>query len=302
MVLQVGHLVNELARLAKDTFPRSILIKTQIAERLRPVMGDVTQLHQVLLNLCVNARDAMPNGGTLSIEAENIILKEKQTPMHPEPLSGPHVILSVSDTGTGIPPDLLDKMFDPFFTTKETGKGTGLGLSTVRSIVKNHFGCLEVLSEMGKGSVFKIYLPVAAATETEIARRKLSAPPVGRGELVLLVEDEQALLEMTRALLESFNYRVLTAADGVEAVALYRRRKGSIKAVVTDLMMPIMDGPALIRALRQLDSEVKVIAISGLASEAELAEVDNLDVQAFLTKPYTTEQLLTSLHDVLTVS
>jgi PAS domain S-box-containing protein len=302
VVLQIAHLVGELVQLARDTFPKSIHIKTRIAEGIRPIIGDVTQLHQVLLNLCVNARDAMPNGGTLSIEAANIILEEKRTPMHEQPLSGPYVVLSVSDTGTGIPPDLMDRIFEPFFTTKESGKGTGLGLSTVRSIVKNHLGFLEVHSRAGRGTTFKIYLPVAAAAETEITRRKRSSPPAGQGELILLVEDEQALLEMTKALLESFNYRVLTATDGAEAVTLYRRRKGRIKAVITDLMMPIMDGPALIRALRQLDSQVKVIAVSGLASQAGLREVGNLDVHAFLTKPYTTEQLLTTLREALTTA
>src|SRR6266511_2770871 len=163
MVLQIKHLVGELVKLAQDTFPQSIIIRTEIAEGLRPILGDVTQLHQVLLNLCVNARDAMPDGGTLAIEAENIVLEKKRIPMQEQPLSGAYVVLSVSDSGGGIHPDLLDKIFEPFFTTKGTGGGTGLGLSTVRSIVRNHGGFFEVFSQVGSGSTFKIYLPVSAA-------------------------------------------------------------------------------------------------------------------------------------------
>ena len=299
MVLHVKHLVDELVKLAQDTFPRSIKIRTEIAEGLGPILGDLTQLHQVLLNLCVNARDAMPDGGSLTIEAENVVLEKKRTPLQEQPLSGGYVVLSVSDTGGGIHPELLDKIFEPFFTTKETGRGTGLGLSTVRSIVRNHGGFLEVFSQMGSGTTFKIYLPVSATTRTEVVQSKRLALPVGQGDLILLVEDELALREITKELLESFNYRVLTAADGAEAVTLYRRRKGRINVVVTDLMMPIMDGLALIRALRQLDPQTKVIAVSGLASQEKLDEVNTLNVQGFLTKPYTAEQLLTSLQKAL---
>jgi len=299
-LLQVGHLVKEMDKLAKDTFPKSIRIQTKVEKQLRPIMGNATQLHQVLLNLCVNARDAMPEGGILSIEADNTVLEGKTTRMQEQPAFGPYVVLAVSDTGTGIPAELLDRIFEPFFTTKEQGKGTGLGLSTVMSIAKNHGGFLEVSSQVGKGTTFKIYLPAPATTDTVSAEGAPPELPMGQGEQILLVEDELAILEITKEMLEAFNYRVLTATDGVEAVTLYRQRRGEINIVVTDLMMPIMDGPALIRALRQIDPQVKVVAISGLGSIGKLAETEHLNVQAFVTKPYTTSKLLTALREVLT--
>ena len=299
MLLQVGHLVKEMGKLAKDTFPKSIDIRTKVTGKLRTILGDATQLHQVLLNLCVNARDAMPEGGALLIQAENIVVDRKQVRMYPQPVSGPYVVLSVSDTGIGIPPELRDRIFEPFFTTKEQCQGTGLGLSTVMSIIKSHQGFVEVSSQVGKGATFKLYLPAMMATETELVNQEPKPPVMGKGQGILLVDDELAILEITKETLETFNYRVATATDGVEAVTLYRQRKGEINAVVTDLMMPIMDGPALIRALRQIDPQVKVVAVSGLDSRAKLAEAQNLNVQAFLGKPYTTEKLLAVLDEVL---
>jgi two-component system cell cycle sensor histidine kinase/response regulator CckA len=194
----------------------------------------------------------------------------------------------------------LDRIFEPLFTTKEHGKGTGLGLSTVTSIIKTHDGFVEVSSQVGKGTTFRVYLPATETSEAELVREQPPQPPLGRGEQILLVDDELAILEITKETLETFNYRVLTAADGVEAVTVYRQHKGEIHLVVTDLMMPIMDGPALIRALRQIDPQVKVVAVSGLSSSGKLAEAEKLNAQAFLTKPYTTEKLLTVLDEVLT--
>src|SRR5439155_13893487 len=181
------------------------------------VMGDATQLHQVLLNLCVNARDAMPKGGALLIQAENIVVDRKQVRMHPQPISGPYVVVSVSDTGVGIPPELQDRIFEPFFTTKEQDQGTGLGLSTVISIVKSHQGFVEVASQAGRGAIFKVYLPATMASEAELVQQERASPLTGKGQQVLLVDDELAILEITKETLETFNYRVVAATDGVEA-------------------------------------------------------------------------------------
>src|ERR1051325_7095488 len=299
--LHLEHLVREMGKLANDTFPRSIRIETQIGKGLCPIKGDATQLHQVLMNLCVNARDAMPDGGSLCLEVENAILDGRQTPMLPEPASGPYVVLTVADTGQGIPARLLDKIFEPFFTTKEPDKGTGLGLSTVMGILKTHNGFLEVSSEVGKGTTFHIFLPAVAAGATVSPVERPGASPLGQGEQILLVDDETALLEITRELLGAFNYRVLTATDGEEAVALYRRHRGNINAVVTDMMMPTMDGPATIRALREIDPQVKVLCMSGLDSRPNLADAGQLRVEVTLRKPFPPETLLTKLRQVLDV-
>ncbi len=215
-VLDVKHVVAEMEKLAKQTFPRSIGIKVKIAKQLYPVMGNATQLHQVLLNLCVNARDAMPEGGTLGIEADNILLNKKISAWQSEPVSGPHVFLTVSDTGCGMTPEVLNRVFEPFFTTKELGKGTGLGLSTVQGIVKGHGGFAEVITEIGRGTTFNIYLPSTAVAESQPAESKSNVMPFGQGEQILIVEDEVAILTMIRETLETYNYKVLTANHGAD--------------------------------------------------------------------------------------
>jgi two-component system cell cycle sensor histidine kinase/response regulator CckA len=299
VLLQLKHLIREMVKTLKSTFPKSIEIKISLAEDLQPVSGDATQLHQVLMNLCVNARDAMPYGGKLRIEAENIDIDEAYASMNIEAKPGPHVVITVSDTGVGIPAEIIDKIFDPFFTTKETGKGTGLGLSTVIGIVKNHSGFVSVYSEVGKATRFKVYLPVADIGQLKQSEALRKEVPCGHGESILVVDDEAAIREIARQTLEDHGYRVLTANDGAEAVALYAEHKDEIKAVLTDTMMPYMDGPATIRALHRLNPQVKVIATSGLDANGGLVESATAGVKAFLSKPFTAEKLLLTLAEVL---
>ncbi|MFZ3166859.1 MAG: PAS domain S-box protein [Candidatus Methanoperedens sp.] len=296
--LAAKHVIREIEKVLKETFPRSIEIRTDIQKDLFTISGDATQLHQVLMNLCVNARDAMPNGGTLSITASNFFIDKNYVQMNPEAKVGSYIVIVVSDTGTGIPPKIMDRVFEPFFTTKEHGKGTGLGLSTALGVVKSHEGFITIYSEVGKGTTFRVYLPAIKTAETQKVEEQQGELPVGNGELILVAEDEGSIREITSSTLKAYGYRVLTANDGAEAVALHAQNKDEIKLVLIDLMMPVMDGEAGIRAIRKINSEVKIIAVSGLTEKDRLAKVADY-TNAFLPKPYTAERLLKTIHEVL---
>ena len=297
-VVPTAHLIAESMKIAKETFPKSIEIRNDVQEDIWVVSGDATQLYQVIMNLCVNARDAMKSGGILRIKAENFLVDENFAHMNIDAKAGPYIVITVSDTGTGIPPKILDRIFEPFFTTKEHGKGTGLGLSTVLTIVKSHGGFINVYSEVGKGTSFKVYFPAIPTAETQKAKEQLLEFSSGHGELVLVAEDEASIREITRSTLESYGYKVLIANDGTEAVALYAQNKDMIKVVIMDMMMPVMDGPTSCRAIHRISPDAKIIAVSGLTDKDRLARVAEYS-NAFLPKPYTTAKLLKTIHEVL---
>jgi two-component system, cell cycle sensor histidine kinase and response regulator CckA len=294
--LQVGHLLQEIGRIAQSTFPKSIEIYKDISTRnLWAVWADPTQIHQVFMNLCVNARDAMPDGGTLSLSASNIVIDENYTKIHLDTKVGSYVAIAVRDTGCGMPKEILARIFEPFFTTKEPGKGTGLGLSTTLGIIKSHGGFISVDSELGEGTVFTVYLPAIEEIVSEHVREEETFG--GCGELILVVDDETLIREITQTTLSTYNYRVITASDGVEAIALYFEHKDEISVVLTDIMMPSLGGLATIRTLLKIDPKVKIIAFSGLESNSKLAEAAG--VCKFLSKPYTTKELLHTIDRVI---
>ena len=296
-ILQIKHLIREIQQIAEETFPKSIEVYNYTSPNLWTITGNVTQLHQVLMNLCVNARDAMPNGGKLSISAENFVVDENYARMNLDAKVGSYIVVTLTDTGTGIPAEMVDRIFEPFFTTKEVGKGTGLGLSTVIGIVKSHGGFINVTSVMGEGTEFKVFLP--AATNSEIFEEQAIEIPTGQGELVLIVDDEAAICEASRTLLETYSYRVLTAMNGIEAIGLYVQHQHDISVVIVDLMMPMMDGTTMIRTLQEINSKVKIIAVSGLApSKQILAETPT---QIFLSKPYSPQDFLRAVYEILQV-
>ncbi len=295
--VQLKHLLLDIEQIAKRTFPKTIEIESDIASELWPVSADATQLHQVFMNLVVNARDAMPHGGTLTISGANIHIDESYAKMNVDATVGSMVVITVSDKGVGIPPEIIDRIFDPFFTTKEVGKGTGLGLSTVLGIVKSHGGFVEVSSQVGVGSQFKVYLPASedslmqAAIELELFS--------GNGELILVVDDETAIREITKATLESHNYRVLTASDGIEAIAQYAECMDEISLVLMDMMMPTMDGAIASRTLRKMNPQVEIIAMSGLTSSDAIANATSIGIKEFLPKPFTAKELIAVLQQSL---
>jgi PAS domain S-box-containing protein len=298
--LQINRLLQDLARIVSDTFPKNIQLRLQndLREDGR-VTGDPTQIHQVLLNLCLNARDAMPAGGTLTIGAEHVLIDAQYAAMNIEAREGPHILIRVEDDGMGIPQGILPKIFDPFFTTKAMGKGTGLGLSTSLAIMKSHGGFFRVYSEPGLGSCFRVYLPAQPVPAMAQPAFEEQVLPRGNHQLVLLVDDEAAVREITRQTLEAYGYRVLLAADGAEAVSLYAKHQNEIALVLTDMRMPVMDGITTIQVLMKMNPQVCIIAASGINSNHGIAKAAGTGVRQFLPKPYTAETILRALHHVL---
>ncbi|EEF59649.1 hybrid sensor histidine kinase/response regulator [Pedosphaera parvula] len=297
--LQPRHLIREIASIIGETFPKSIRIQTRIAENLWPLSGDPTQLHQVMLNLSLNARDAMPSGGDLTITAENIEIDAANRPMNLQAKPGSYVVIKVTDTGTGIAPEMREKIFDPFFTTKEVGEGTGLGLSTALGIVKSHSGFINVYSEPGKGSTFEVWLPAKVARDLAASGIEEARMPHGRGELLLVIDDEASVRTITKQTLEAYGYNVLTAADGADAVAVFAQHKDEIKLALTDMIMPVMDGSVLIPVLKKINPAVEIIAVSGLSTSEHRARAMATGAKHFLPKPYTAETLLNTLDEML---
>ena len=301
LVLHPGLLIREMEKIVRETFPKSITVSSRKSDALWNIEGDSTQLHQVLLNLCVNARDAMPDGGYLTLYAENVVLDASSAERTPDAEAGHYVEFNVKDTGMGIPPEIQDKIFDPFFTTKKQGLGTGLGLSMVIGIAKSHGGFVTVESEPGCGAGFKVFIPAVSpdAYSAGSATVGEQGAPRGNGELILLVDDEEAILVMAEATLKKHGYNVACAHDGVEAVSLYALHKESVRLVITDIMMPFVDGVALVRALKNMNPAIRIIASTGQAEKSRQNDLRAQGIETFLFKPYDVNRLLTAVHEEL---
>ena len=297
--IHARRLVGDVENIVRDTFPKDITLDIRIPRSLWTLQGDPTQLHQVLINLCVNARDAMPRGGRISITAENIDLDAREASREPDAKPGPYVRMSVEDSGSGIPPQHLEKIFEPFFTTKEVGKGTGLGLPTSLAIIKGHGGFIRSASPPGRGARFDLFLPGLPGTGETAPDQGETPLPRGDGETILIADDEEFIRRVTGRTLESFGYNVLLVANGNEALEVFLQHHARIAVVITDMMMPGMDGAAVIRALVEINPDVKIIASSGVTSHDARAREASPSVRHFLPKPCSAETLLKVLKRVI---
>ena len=297
--VQLNHITSEIKKTVLETFPRNITIKVSMTPDLRLVEADPTQIHQLILNLCINARDAMPNGGVLLIETASTVVDEASALETPDAKAGEYSVCTVSDTGTGIPQEIIPKIFDPFFTTKGVGAGTGLGLSTCIGIARSLGGFITVKSQVGLGTTFKVFLPVSTNGASDQTNIEKALSLQGQGETILLVDDETAITTVISNVLANNGYDVITAVEGEKALKLYRKNEGKIDLVVTDIMMPEMDGVELVRQLREISPLQKIIASSGRVTEEQKSELKVLGVNVILQKPYDSRELLVVLHDAI---
>jgi PAS domain S-box-containing protein len=296
-------IINEMLTISQQTFPKNITISTEVADDLAPILADATQVHQVLLNLCVNARDAMPQGGTLKIAAENAHFSSAAAAVTPGAKTGDYVLLKVTDTGIGMTPEVVDKIFTPFFTTKEIGSGTGLGLATVLGLARSHGGFVTLSSEPGKGSSFRVYFPAAPKSETLAPLTQTVAPVPGHGELLMVVDDEENVRDAVRGILIQYGYTVVVAGDGIEGISRFATANNEIELVITDLDMPKLGGIAMLRILKQMNPKLKVIVSSGIMSGIKAGsraqELASIGIADYLDKPFTADQVLRAVHNAM---
>ena len=299
-LVQLRHLLRDISLFMAETFPKNIKVEERIAADLWSIKANPSQLHQVLLNLCVNARDAMVPGGKLYLRAENCVLGPTEAAAIADGRVGSFVMLQVEDTGTGISPEVLARMWEPFVTTKGLGKGTGLGLSTVRGVIKNHEGFIQLDTTLGKGSSFRIYLP---AIETKVGPPSFSSStaPRGNGELILVVDDEAPIRDMIGSMLTRHGYRVLVAADGAEATAFFAKHANEIRLVISDLNMPNLDGAMLSRVLKRMNPNIRVLVVSGMPppSDNRPGSPPGQYSGSYLRKPFKVDELLRKTAELL---
>ena len=296
----LNRIIDQTEKMLTRTLPKMVVIDHHLAEDAWLVNADPSQITQVLMNLCTNANDAMPDGGRLIIETRNVTLDKEYSDQHAGALPGDYVQLSVSDNGQGMSKDVLEHIFDPFFTQKEVGKGTGLGLAMVYGIVKNHGGYIMCYSELGLGSVFKVYLPaIRSIEEPETPVVGLAEEKCGGDETILFVDDEDGIRELGMTILAGQGYQVLSAETGEEALAVYGQSGTEIDLIVLDISMPGMGGHKCLKELLKFDPEAKVIITSGYSRNGRLKDVIAGGAVGFIPKPFTMSEILNTVRKAL---
>ena len=313
-VLDLGESLSDIENLLKRLIGEKVKLEVVHGRDLWPIKVDLSQFEQVIVNLAVNARDAMPEGGKLTVRTANVTAEESGQLAYKGMPAADYVRIDISDTGTGIPADIVDKIFEPFFSTKEVGKGTGLGLSTVYGIVKQTGGFIYVDCEAGEGTSFHIFLPRhhpelggrRPRVRPQTARpRSLPAEARPRADLtgqgtILLVEDEEGLRSLNARGLRSRGYSVIEASNGVEALEALEQKNGAVDLVVSDVVMPEMDGPTLLKTMRGRNPDLKIIFVSGYAEDAFDKSLPENQQFAFLPKPFTLSQLVAAVKETMT--
>ena len=310
--VEINSLFGEVANFVRQTFPKTIQLHVSVEDKIPAILGDQTQMEQVLLNLCVNARDAMPSGGTLHLHAKSHLIEENSATLQPSEEKrrtdnlrakpGRYVCLTVRDSGLGIPRVIRNKIFEPFFTTKGPKKGTGLGLATVLGIIRRHGGSLNLETEEGQGSSFHVLIP-AVGTSPEDSEKPGTTSAAknspGGGETILLVDDEATVLKVMQRSLEKSGYRVLTANDGEEGFALFKQHAGEIHLVITDISMPGLDGPEMTAAIHKISPSIPVLGTSGLDTHPDQETLRALGLRKILGKPCNSQTILQAIRQVL---
>jgi CheY-like chemotaxis protein len=297
--LDLNHEVTYTAQMWQQSLPKMIETRITLGDDLWLIDGDPSQLQQVLLNLATNAADAMPDGGTISIETGNILIDSDYCREHREATPGKHVFLKVSDTGSGMSPETIERIFEPFFTTKEVGKGTGLGLASTYGIVAAHHGHLRCESELGRGTTFSIYLPATIKVrnaETEVEKSPLT---IKGSETLLFIDDEKMIQEMAYDFFTALGYRVLIAASGEEALDILAKEKNTINMAILDMNMPGMGGYRCLLAIRKLYAGIPVLIASGYSDHGPVQDTLNLGAQGYIGKPFTMEKLAAHIRSIL---
>jgi len=292
--------VDDVHRLVSHTIGENIKVEVITAPETGVVMGDENRLKQALMNLCINARDAMPDGGKITISTENVKLKGQFIESYPDIAEGDYVCIAVKDTGVGIPEEYLHRIFDPFFSTKSDEKGTGLGLAIVYSVARNHRGFVDVESQPGEGTTFKLYLPQIETEITKEKSEKAAAIELGKGETILFADDDENIVKVLSMLLERYGFKVLTAQSGEETLDVLKRKQGKVDLVVLDLVMPGLSGRETYYRIQELYPKMRVLFITGYAGSEFTGWIEDIPAKQILMKPFHANKLIDAINRNLT--